>query len=267
MDGRNLVHAAPMVPEPKLTPPTRLTISLSTTPERNLAATPESSTGEFSSRRSRVSAILLVVLAILLSVIVVTQVYRSRSTHAVQSPPPAVSAAPEYKPEPSPADLVSSASLAANTLSEQSRESPQESPRANVALTPFPARARLASSPVSAGAPGGHARSVILRLTNGAVINADEAWERKEGVWYRQAGMVTFLKRSRVSAIERFATPHLQQQTAVNNAAVRSGKSEDRIAQNQLRLRRLESVETKKPSRVKGFLKWTGRILKKPFKS
>jgi hypothetical protein len=79
--------------------------------------------------------------------------------------------------------------------------------------------------------------------------------------------MVTFLKRSRVSAIERTAIPRSQQQTAADNFGERSKKSDDRIAQNQLRLRRLESVETKKPSRVKGFLKWTGRILKKPFKS
>jgi hypothetical protein len=77
--------------------------------------------------------------------------------------------------------------------------------------------------------------------------------------------MVTFLKRSRVRAIERSAPPRSQPQTTANNVEDRSKKSDDRPAQNQLRIRRLEAVETKKPSRVKSFLKLTGRILKKPF--
>jgi hypothetical protein len=273
MDGRDLVRAAPLVAESKLTPPTRLTISLETPSERSLAAIPESSPAESPSRRSPVLVIVLVVLAALLSVVIFTQVHRSRFSHAVQSPRPAPSSAPDNKPQPSPADLVSLTSIAADTESEhaeqteQSPEAPQESQRTNIAVTPSATRARLAGSPVSAGAPSEHSRSVTLRLTNGATINADEVWERKEGIWYRQGGVVTFLKRSRVSAIERFAAPRSQQQTAVNNVSEKSRKSDDRTTQNQLRIRRLESVETKKPSRVKGFLKWTGRILKKPFKS
>ena len=135
------------------------------------------------------------------------------------------------------------------------------------ALVPPASRTRPPSVPMSAGALGGNSRSVRLRLTNGARINADEVWQSKEGIWYRQAGMVTFLKRGRVSSIERIATPHSQQQTIVNNVGEKSRKPDDHTAQNQLRIRRLESVETKKPSRVNALLKWTGRILKKPFKS
>jgi hypothetical protein len=177
---------------------------------------------------------------------------------------------PENGSQPSPAEVVSLTSIAAATQNEkaehaeQSPESPQESLPRNLAVTLPATRERLRSSPVSAGAPDPRSRSVILRLTNGATISADEVWQKKEGVWYRQAGMVTFLKRSRVRSIERVATPRSQQQTAVNNVGERSRKPD---AQNQLRLRRLESVETKKPSRVNSFLKWTGRILKKPFKS
>ncbi len=262
MDGKELVLTAPMVLESKPTPPTRLTISLAAMPESSPAASP--------SRRSPVLVALLVVLATLLSVVVFAQVQRSRSSQAVQSPPPAPSATPNNKPQPPqprPADLVSSTSIAATTLSEESPESPQEFPPTNVAVTPSATRARSATSPVSARTSSGNPRPVILRLTNGASINADEVWERREGIWYRQAGMVTFLKSSRVSAIERIATPHLRQQTAVNNVGERSRKSDDRIAQNQLRIPRLERVETKKSSRVNALLKWTGRILKKPFKS
>lgn len=261
MDGRELVPTAPLVPEPKPTPPTRLTISL--------AATSESLAAVSTSKGSPGLLILLVVLAILLSVVVFVQVRRSRSSHAIQSPRHAPSAAPDNTPQPSqpsPADLVSATSLAATTRLEESPESAQESPLTNPVL-PSATRARLAISPVSAGAPSGNSRSVILRLTNGATIKADEVWEKKDGIWYRQGGMVTFLKRSRVRAVERIATPDSQQQTAVNNLGEKSRKPNDRTAQNQLRIRRLESVETKKPSRVSALLKWTGRVLKKPFKS
>jgi hypothetical protein len=103
-------------------------------------------------------------------------------------------------------------------------------------------------------------------LTNGAIINADEVWERKEGIWYQQAGMVTFISRKRVRSIERLAPPRAPQKTAAVTGEERIRASGDRTTQNQLRLRRLEAVETKKPSRVKSFLKLTGRMLKKPFK-
>lgn len=268
MDGRTLVRTAPVVLETKPTPPTRMTISL--------AATSENLTAVSTSRRSSGLPILLIVLAILLSVLVFAQVRRSRSSHAVQSPQSVPSAALDNTPQPPqalqplPADLVSSTSIAAATQSEQgeeSPESPQGSQLTNPAVVPSATRARLATVPTSVGASSGNSRSVILRLTNGARINADEVWERKEGIWYRQAGMVTFLKRSRVSAIERIATPHSRQQSVVNNVAEKSRKPDDRTAPTQLRIRRLESVETKKLSRVNALLKWTGRILKKPFKS
>jgi hypothetical protein len=103
-----------------------------------------------------------------------------------------------------------------------------------------------------------------VRLNNGAVIKADEAWEKREGVWYRQEGMVTFLKRSQVKSIERIAVPAAAPKSVANSADDKNKKNT--ATQNQLRLTRLEPVETKKPSRFASFLKKTGRILKKPFK-
>jgi hypothetical protein len=97
-----------------------------------------------------------------------------------------------------------------------------------------------------------------VRLTNGAGIKADEAWERSEGLWYRQGSVVTLLKRSRVKTIER--SPQAGPTTANVEAKSRTA------AQNQLRLRRLEAAGTKKPSRLTSFLKATGRAFKKPFK-
>lgn len=249
MDGKALVNApAPATLEPKASAPTRLTIDLAA-----------GSKSKPSSRRWPLLVLIIVILATLLSVVVFAQVRRSRSIRAVQSPQPARSAAPKF--QPSAADRVSASSVEVTALAEDPEALPESVPPDAAGPAPLN-RARLATTPVAAGAPGANSRVVLLRLTNGATIRADEVWEKKEGIWYRQAGMVTFLKRSQVRTIERVAEP--QQKTANVDDGVK--KSDDRTAQNQLRIRRLETVETKKPSRVKSFLRLTGRILKKPFK-
>ena len=280
MDGKELVHDPASVAEERIvSPPTRMTIGLPARSE-TLPARPRS-------RRFPVLVTVGVVLATLLVVIYFAQLHRSPSSNAAHSPiqSPARSATPDSSRQPSPADLVSSTSVAVTPLPEQqsSEQSPEESlsslasAAAAGPVSPFPeasqsrssaasvARARLASSPVSAGALTANSRGrVIVRLTNGATISADEVWERRDGIWYRQAGMVTFLKRSRVKTIQRLAPP--QPQPAANTGVEKRRKPETNSAQNQLRIRRLEAVDTKKQSRVSSFLKMTGRILKKPFK-
>ena len=120
------------------------------------------------------------------------------------------------------------------------------------------ARVRQSAALVAARASSETTRApVIIRLTNGASIKADEAWEKRDGVWYRQAGMVTFLKRSRVRSIQRPTSPARGQTET---------KAETSIAQNQPRVGKAQAVNAKKDSKVTSFLKTTGRILKKPFK-
>lgn len=41
-----------------------------------------------------------------------------------------------------------------------------------------------------------------LRLIDGTVIKADDAWEDTQGIWYRQGGLTRLIERSRVRAIE-----------------------------------------------------------------
>jgi hypothetical protein len=118
-------------------------------------------------------------------------------------------------------------------------------------------RVRQTSTLVAARASSETSRApVIIRLNNGASIKADEAWEKKEGVWYRQAGMVTFLKRSRVKSIQRPASPTRSQAEP---------KTERSLAQNQPRVGKSDAANAKQDSKVTSFLKKTGRILKKPF--
>lgn len=246
------------------------------------AAIPSSLPPRSQSRRFVLAASAGVALTALLFVGYFARTNQSRSGSASQSSnqsTPGATTAQSSTP-----DLVSvpSAALAEHRLPEQPPEqlaeqaassSPNLAPLSSSSSSPLSSssaasfrRARLGSSPVSAGGSPGNRAPVIVRLSNGASIKADEAWERKEGIWYRQAGMVTFLKRSRVRAIERLAYPQPRSKSGAVNADERNQESENFIARNQPRLGKPEVINVKKESGVRAFLKKTGRILKKPFK-
>ena len=97
------------------------------------------------------------------------------------APMPVESATPTPEPSPSPSE----------------RSSPSPSPRVT--------RASVSHDPVSTTAAEKTAGPVVIRLTNGGRIEAEEAWRTKEGVWYRRSGLVTLLTAGRVRSIERGA--------------------------------------------------------------
>jgi len=68
----------------------------------------------------------------------------------------------------------------------------------------------LSASPISTGSGKTGHGPVTIRLVDGSTIEADEAWEGRGGVWYRQHGIVTFLERNRMKGIEQHASPSPQ---------------------------------------------------------
>jgi hypothetical protein len=95
-------------------------------------------------------------------------------------PSPSDSASPSPEPSPSPSPISSPAAQA------ESR------------------RGALSSSQVSTGGNEKARRGpVTIQLTNGTSIEADEAWETGEGIWYRRLGVVTLIERDQVKAIEK----------------------------------------------------------------
>ena len=101
-----------------------------------------------------------------------------------------------------------------STLDSQLRlETASASPEASVepsaspsVETPSPqnssAHVELSHSPVSTAA-GEKANPVVIRLHSGVTIEADEAWQTGEGIWYRKTGVVSLLDPKNVKAIER----------------------------------------------------------------
>lgn len=257
MDGRELVHNfAPIGTEQGVVRPTRITIDL---PAKS------------HSRRSRSLIFAGVALTALLSVIYVAQLRPSVSNtdrFASQSSTGSTSHDARLQPSvsaaesPSPifnAALSEPPSLKAGDAGDDSTLSRTQALASRAAL----AGDRLAANPIAARATSSNSRGpVIVRLNNGSSIKADEAWETREGVWYRQAGMVTLLKRSQVRTIEGRARPKsvAKSDDEKNRTAAQAANRDRRHPA------RLEPPETTRQSRVASFLKKTGRFLKRPFK-
>lgn len=73
--------------------------------------------------------------------------------------------------------------------------------------TPSPenSSARVAvssSNPISTAAKGS-SDPVVIRLNSGLTIEADEAWQTAEGIWYRKHSVVSLLDPKNVKAIEK----------------------------------------------------------------
>lgn len=63
-----------------------------------------------------------------------------------------------------------------------------------------------------------------LKMSDGKLIDVDEAWEDAQGVWYRQGGVVYLLERARVRSIERDKD---EKDASVQSAAVYEARSAD----------------------------------------
>jgi cytoskeletal protein RodZ len=99
-------------------------------------------------------------------------------------PPPESSPSPSVEPSPSP--------------------SVEPSPTAQ----PSPAQIQLSGNPIStAGAKSG---PVVIKLQTGTSIEAEEAWQTGEGIWYRKSGVVSLLDPKDVKAIEKVPAPSPQ---------------------------------------------------------
>jgi hypothetical protein len=106
---------------------------------------------------------------------------------------------------PSPAE-----SLATPTATPAASPEPSPSPTENTAPSPnarsgISPRVIVSNNPVSTAPAASTQTQMLIRLTNGARIEADEVWRTKEGVWYRRNGVVTLLKANRVKSIEKTA--------------------------------------------------------------
>ena len=109
-------------------------------------------------------------------------------------------------PQPRPVQAVPPPS---ESPSEEPSPSPTESPSPSPQSTTT--KVELSSSPIST-ASGQKEKTgpVIIKLNDGVIIEADEAWQTGEGIWYRRRGVVTLLDPRNVKTIERPSTAPAQ---------------------------------------------------------
>ena len=96
------------------------------------------------------------------------------------APPATDNASPEPSEEPSASPSV---------------ETP--SPQSN------PTQVELSGSNPISTAGGKGSGPVVIRLQSGATIEADEAWQTGEGIWYRKRSVVSLLDPKNVKTIEK----------------------------------------------------------------
>ena len=107
------------------------------------------------------------------------------------------------------ASLPSPASTAP-LISPSVEPSPSPSPSPSVQPSPSPQASAtpvaLNSTPIATtpGAPP-QTSQVIIRLVNGAKIEADEVWQTGEGVWYRKGTVISLLDPKNVKSIDKVA--------------------------------------------------------------
>jgi len=77
--------------------------------------------------------------------------------------------------------------------------SPTETPSPQNGSTHF----ELSSSDPTAGGARRPSNPVVITLNTGATIEADEAWQTGEGIWYRKHGVVSLLDPKNVKAVEK----------------------------------------------------------------
>ena len=266
MDGEELVyHAGP--PAFAETAPTQPLQEFAAIPANVTAPLAAPQSTKWPPRNSAVAALAAIILVTLLFVVYYARTHQPRSGNtnqassqtSVQSFDQATEV--ETAPQEPAADLAS-----AETQPDQAAGAESESSETTSSLLTSAAgsnRGRMAY-PVSAGGSVGTAPGVIIWLANGASIKADEAWQKREGIWYRQGGVVTFLKRSQVRSSQQLDGASARGKSIATNPTPSNRRLANVTAQNQPSPAKIEPVSTK--SKVTSFLKKTGRMLKKPFR-
>ncbi|HSE30734.1 MAG TPA: hypothetical protein VLA93_04065 [Pyrinomonadaceae bacterium] len=85
---------------------------------------------------------------------------------------------------------------------------PSPSPSVQVSPSPQPSATpvELSSSPIAATAAPPLTSHVVITLVSGAKIEAEEAWQTGEGIWYRKGTVVSLLDPKTVKSIDKVAT-------------------------------------------------------------
>lgn len=119
----------------------------------------------------------------------------NQNTETAPSNPNQIAVAPPNQMRPS-----ETASPTETESPAEAEASPEASPETPAAATPTPAVVN--HGPIATGGKSpAEGERTIIKMKDGSSLEADAAWEDKQGIWFRRSGVVSFLDRSKVEAI------------------------------------------------------------------
>lgn len=80
---------------------------------------------------------------------------------------------------------------------------PSPSPSTETPSPQISTHVELSNSDPTAGGARRPSNPVVITLNTGATIEADEAWQTGEGIWYRKHGVVSLLDPKNVKAVDK----------------------------------------------------------------
>jgi len=120
----------------------------------------------------------------------------------VQNPIASSTTAPATAPQSLPPRPLSHQAGSVPSPTIEPSPSPSPSAEPSPSVQPSPEQVKLSISPIST-ARGQDAGPLTIKLNTGVTIEADEAWQTSEGIWYRKGGMVALLDPKDIKAVEK----------------------------------------------------------------
>jgi hypothetical protein len=135
--------------------------------------------------------------------------YRALTPERAPAPTQATKDVNEAPARPAPTARTTPPATPSAEPSVEATPSPSTSPTPPAPAPPQDdGLASLSDAPAATGGTGqSAAQPVRLRLIDGGVIEADEAWRTPRGIWYRRGSVVTLLERARLHSVERRPAP------------------------------------------------------------
>ena len=156
---------------------------------------------EFIPNRSRQTPLFIVATVGLVIGVLLALMYLVLTRDKVQKPIASTTSTPAIAPQTlPPRPLTRQAdSVPSPTIEPSPSPSPSAEPSPSVQPSP---EVKLSISPIST-ARGKDGGPLTIKLNTGVTIEADEAWQTSEGIWYRKGGMVALLDPKDIKAVEK----------------------------------------------------------------
>ncbi|HEY6243153.1 MAG TPA: hypothetical protein VIX17_04365 [Pyrinomonadaceae bacterium] len=157
---------------------------------------------ELTPNRSRQTPLFIVATVGLVIGVLLALMYLVLTRDKAPKPIASSTSTPTTAPQTLPARPSTRQAEAVPSPTIEPSPSPSPSAEPSPSVQPSPEQVKLSMSPIST-ARGKDGGPLTIKLNTGVTIEADEAWQTSEGIWYRKGGMVALLDPKDIKAVEK----------------------------------------------------------------